>query len=150
MNIVFVCTGNTCRSPMAEGIARDALAALPEGADIVVTSAGLAANEGDDATYNSIKVCADHGIDISSHRSKPLTMSLVAEADKFYTMTRQQAGFLQQLIPDRAEDIAPLFETFDISDPFGSNEGVYESCFIQIEEGIKKRLSEWTTKEDTK
>ncbi len=143
MNIVFVCTGNTCRSPMAEGIAKDALAKLPQGEKVHVTSAGLAANEGDAATPHSVKVCADHGIDISQHQSKPLTMTLLAAADKIITMTHGQAMALHRFMPERAEDVIPLHADFDVSDPFGGTEGLYESCFIQIQEGILNHLTEW-------
>ena len=98
--ILFVCTGNVCRSPMAEGLLRHMLRGRN---DIQVTSAGLGALEGVGATGAAIEVMAELGIDISSHVSQSLGSELVRQADFILTMTRQHYDAIQALHPAAAE-----------------------------------------------
>lgn len=143
LRILFLCQGNTCRSPMAEGIALKLLREDGGFDGWEVTSAGMACDEGDEAAAMAVRVCRGHGIDIASHQTKPLSLDLAAAADYIITMTRSQAKLLQEHLPEWKHKIKPLFADWDVSDPFGGNEGVYEACFIQIEEGIREQLQTW-------
>src|SRR4029077_20325873 len=98
--ILFVCTGNVCRSPMAEGLLRHMLRGRN---DMQVASAGLGALEGAGATDVSIDVMAAIQIDISSHVSQPLGSELVRQADFILTMTRQHYDAIQALYTAAAE-----------------------------------------------
>ncbi|MBC7324154.1 MAG: low molecular weight protein arginine phosphatase [Moorella sp. (in: Bacteria)] len=106
--ILFVCTGNTCRSSMAAAIA----ARLGEERDlaVTVTSAGLAAREGDPATPEAIQALAEMGIDLQGHRAQQVTAALVHNADLVLAMTASHKRRLQQLFPEDADKIFTLKE----------------------------------------
>src|SRR5260221_9015022 len=124
--ILFVCTGNVCRSPMAEGLLRHMLRGRD---DIQVASAGLGAVDGMGVTDVAADVMAELGIDISSHLSQGLTSDLVRQADFIFVMTRQHQDALQMLFPSAAEKafLVREFEDFrvgenkDIADPIGQS-----------------------------
>ncbi|MDY0323553.1 MAG: low molecular weight protein arginine phosphatase [Candidatus Carbobacillus sp.] len=132
--ILFVCTGNTCRSPMAEALARRYW-----GEDQVeVLSAGLFAIEGESASPEAQLVLEEEGIDLSQHRARPLTSELLEEADLILTMTRAHRQMLLSLYPEHEHKIWTLKawvgslkgetvneEDEDIPDPFGYDVAVY-------------------------
>ncbi len=84
LRILFVCTGNLCRSPMAEGIARHLAAERGHAVDI--RSCGTHAHDGDPASENGVTACEEKGIDISGHRSQPLTAEIIEWADQILCM----------------------------------------------------------------
>lgn len=89
--ILFVCTGNTCRSPMAEGIFKKMLA--DRGVNgVECSSAGLFAMTGDSACDNAVKAAERFGVDISAHRARRITSYILDETDEFVCMTREQAA----------------------------------------------------------
>ena len=143
MKMLFVCTGNTCRSPMAAQIALAALRADGGFRDAAVASAGLAAFPGDGATPEAVHVCATHGLDLGGHRAQALTSEMVAAADHVYTMTQSQAAQLRQILPQYAARIEPLLPGADIADPFGGSEEVYARCYAQLAAAVAARLEEW-------
>ena len=143
--ILFVCTGNICRSPMAEGIFR---AAVKGRGDYRVVSAGLGAMDGQAPSVNSVKAVRELGIDITSQRSQMITPELVDEADYIFGMTHSHIDTIMMLYPQAAEktfllrEFDETLEVFekDISDPIGGDLEVYINCRDQIEQGIASLL----------
>ncbi|HQW67113.1 MAG TPA: hypothetical protein PLJ23_08725, partial [Gemmatimonadales bacterium] len=97
MQILIVCTGNTCRSPLAEVLLRHRLAAHPTLASSVVISAGTGAWGGTPASEGSYLVALERGLDLSAHRATPLTPELVRQADFFLSMGRSHAAAVMAL-----------------------------------------------------
>src|SRR5258707_8443265 len=143
--ILFVCTGNICRSPMAEGIFRRAV----EGRGTYrVLSAGLGAMEGQPPSPYAVQAVKELGIDISGNRSRMLTPELVQQADYIFGMTHSHIDTVMLLYPQASEktfllrefdETLDLFEK-DISDPIGGSYEVYLNCRDQIEQGIVSLL----------
>ncbi len=134
--ILFVCTGNVCRSPMAEGLLRHA---LQGDSTVRVLSAGLGALDSQPATEASVDVMAELGIDISHHCSQSLRGTLLEAADFIFTMTRQQQDTIQAIYPMAAEKTFLLreFENAevigkDIADPIGQSIEVYRRTRDQV------------------
>lgn len=121
-SVLFVCTGNICRSPMAVGLLRDKVKANQS--DWRVESAGTWAMDGSPAALNSRLVMEARGVDLSSHRSRPVTRDLLAEFNLVLTMERGHKEALQFEFPQSAGRIFTLGEMvggdFDIHDPIGS------------------------------
>jgi len=132
-NILFVCTGNTCRSPMAEALMRKM--AEERGKDLRLLSAGLGAAEGLTASGYAVEVMENRGISLKKHQSRPVDDILLAEADFIFTMTRQQKEYLLYSRPDLVDKVIALAEYGgeDIADPFGNDLESYEICAKQLE-----------------
>ena len=143
--ILFVCTGNVCRSPMAEGIFRQAIRGR---GNYRVLSAGLGALEGQPPSSYAVQAVKELGIDISDRRSRALTPEMVQQADYIFGMTHSHIDTVMLLYPQAAEktfllrefdETLDLFEK-DISDPIGGSYEVYLNCRDQIEQGIASLL----------
>jgi RpiB/LacA/LacB family sugar-phosphate isomerase len=143
--ILFICTGNVCRSPMAEALFQRAAAGRGE---FRVFSAGLGAVDGQPPTAHSVAAMRELGIDISQQHSRMLTADLVRQADYIFGMTHSHVDAIALLYPPAAEktfllrefdDTLEEFEK-DISDPIGGTYEVYENCRDQIEQGIASLL----------
>src|SRR5436190_22111147 len=143
--VLFVCTGNICRSPMAEGLFRHVTRGRN---NFRVVSAGVGAVEGLPPSDHAVRALKELGIDISKQRSRMLTAELVHEADYIFGMTHSHVDAITMLYPQAAEKtflLREFDETLDsyendISDPIGGSFEVYCACRDQIEQGIASML----------
>lgn len=137
MKIIFVCTGNTCRSPMAEAFMKNKCDKLGLSHDI--SSAGIMISPNDDVSGNSVMAMQSYDIDISSHCPKAISIEDMSEADLILTMTEAHAEFLKNAAPQFAHKIFTLAEytdTEEIADPFGQSLDVYKKCADKIDRAV--------------
>jgi protein-tyrosine-phosphatase len=111
MRILFVCRGNTCRSPFAEGLARRL--AAERGLDVEFASAGEKARDGDPCPPDAVAVAAEYGVDLSAHRARRLNA-------------------------DKADKVVPLF---DVPDPVGRGPAVYRQSYEQLRRKVEELLA---------
>ncbi len=137
MRIVFVCTGDTCRSPFAAAVAERETAGL--GGEWQIASAGLRVSAGDRASGDASAAAAELGLDLSAHRAQPLTPQLIEWADLVVPVTAWHAGAVR----DRygAEKIRILSGT-DVEDPVGRGPDTYRRVYGEIEAAVRELLDE--------
>lgn len=139
--VAFVCTGNTCRSPMAEAIFNKL--ADEKGLNVGAVSFGMAAPNGVPVSLNSQKVCEEIGIDLSQKKASFIFNYDISQFERFYCMSEEHAKMLTDFCSVPTEKITVM----NISDPFGGNIDVYRQCRDEIYNSVKEIIQEY---EDSK
>jgi protein-tyrosine phosphatase len=144
--VLFVCSGNSCRSPMAEGLLKIKLPKALEDR-VIVQSAGTLGINGSPATEYAITAAGEYGADIARHLSQGVTEELSAMADVIFVMSREHRTFFEHYMPDIRENVF-LLKTFDtdpedvqddsIPDPVGHNLDVYMTCCETIDHELNR------------
>jgi protein-tyrosine phosphatase len=149
VKFLFVCTGNTCRSPMAEGIFRKYLAEkLQSNIDEIgkmgykVNSAGIMGSVGFPASAEAVAACAAMGVDIKAHRNKALSKELIEESDIIFAMERIHRDRVIALDSKAAEKCLLLAGNTGIPDPMGHPQRFYSNCAKLIERVVQIRIGE--------
>jgi len=141
MNILFVCTGNTCRSPMAEGLLKDM--AEKRGLKLEVTSAGVFAFDGQEVSKEAVEVMKEENIDIAKHRARIIHRDMVESANLILTMSKSHKRELLRKYDFIKDKIYTLKEYAygreeDILDPFGRGVKAYKKAKEEIKEALKE------------
>lgn len=123
MKILMICSGNTCRSPMAEGIALD-IARKNNLEDIKIQSMGVSAYDGESPTQNAIEAMKEIDIDISQKKSRRIMLQDLSESDFFYVMTQSHKDILLDAMPE----LECKIKVIEIPDPYGHDLETYRHC----------------------
>ena len=139
-NILFVCTGNSCRSVMAEGLFKHLLG--DRAGDFSVGSAGVSAMDGFHASPDTVEVMRENGVDVSDHQSRRLNAAMVRTADRIFVMEQGHKEAILRTWPEAREKTHLLTEYStekgvdrDIPDPM-THPGSYENVFRLIRDGV--------------
>jgi len=142
LRVLIVCTGNTCRSPLAALALLDELG--PDRERVEVSSAGTAAWEGQPVSSATLELAGQEGFDLADHRSRRVTPALARSADLILVMEREQARAVQALgaDPQRTHVLSEWPEPGEpglpVSDPFGASREAYEECWRRIRRHIRR------------
>jgi len=147
--VLFVCTGNTCRSPLAEGLFRSLLCQRLECAEdelirrgFMVSSAGVAAFPGAPASPETLDILREEGVDLADHSSQPVTEQLVAWADMILAMTSRHHSAVTGAFPQSSSKVEQIcVDGYDIADPIGGDYSVYAECRDQIRQCLEHWLN---------
>ena len=137
MNILFVCTGNTCRSPMAAALFNKI--ATEKNLDVRIESAGLFASDGENASNEAIIAMQKYDIDLLGHHAQSVNAELLEKSDIILTMTAAHKMVLMQSAPEKVFTICEFAGVdYDIEDPYGGDVEEYEECAETLYEVLEK------------
>ena len=153
-NILFVCTGNSCRSVMAEAYFRHLVA--DHSSEFLIGSAGVGAMDGYPASQETVRVMREHGIDVSKHQSRKITSAMVRTADKIFVMEAMHKEVILRSWPEAGEKVHLLTEysvddfkkslEIDIPDPIRMTDNFYDNVFQVIRECVAHIAEEFGVK----
>ena len=140
-----MCTGNTCRSPLAEGAARQL--ARERGLQYVVSSAGVAARDGEPASREAVRAATEQGIDLTAHAARLLTRRMALDAELILVLGPQHRGLLRALAPEVMPRVHVLREyatrwreSQEVPDPVGGDLEMYRRTLAVIRDLVEKSL----------
>jgi protein-tyrosine phosphatase len=149
-DVLFVCTGNTCRSPLAEALCKARLAARLgitveslENRGYFIRSAGVAAFPGDAPSEEAVHAAAKYGADLARHRSQPVNPEWLERATDVIAMTGTHAYLLAMRYPGLGPPPELLCGQQDLPDPIGGDANVYRLCADIIVQHVDRLITEW-------
>ncbi|MCX7919306.1 MAG: low molecular weight protein arginine phosphatase [bacterium] len=150
-SVLIVCTANICRSAMGEGLLKQILAEK-QITGVTVRSAGISAGSGFTASANAIKVMRELGIDISGHKSSPITVSLIENSDIILAMEQYHKEYIESMFPEANGKVRLVREFavdtknyLDIEDPIGGTLETYRRCADEIRRCLLNFVAEYFT-----